>query len=102
MRRLDEALARLAAHALGGRVRRDEFGMLGFERLQAIHARVVLGVVNLGCVEDVVEVLVVAKVFAQGFDLLGGREAGRHGRNYRERGAGYFVERSFLWSAVFW
>jgi hypothetical protein len=79
VRRLDEAFAGLAADALGGRVGRDQLGMLGLERLQAVHARVVLGVGDLGRVEHVVEMLVVAKVLAQGFDLLLGREPGRHG-----------------------
>ena len=59
--------------------------MRGLERLQAVHPRVVLGVGQFGRIEDVVEVFVVANVFAQRFDLLVGREMGRHGRNYRER-----------------
>ena len=41
--------------------------------------RVVLGVGQFGGVEHVVEVLVVANLFAQRFDLLLGREPGRHG-----------------------
>ena len=40
-------------------------------------ARVVLGVGPLGRVEHVVEVLVVAELFAEGFDLLVGREVRR-------------------------
>ena len=37
--RLDEAVAGLAADALGRGVGRDEFGMRGFERAQAVHER---------------------------------------------------------------
>jgi len=51
----------------------SELGMLGFERLQAIRQRVVLRVGQFGRVEDVVQVLVAANLFAQRVDLLAGR-----------------------------
>ena len=69
---LGEALFRLATHALGGGVGREEAGVLGFEGLEAVHGLVVLGIGPLGGVEHVVEVLVVAEVFAESLDLLFG------------------------------
>ena len=70
MRNFDEALARLAAHALGGRVGGDQLGMLGLERLQLVHQAIEFGVADLGIVEHVVAVLVVADFLAQRVDLL--------------------------------
>ena len=78
--RLFEALGRLAAHALRRRVGRDQLGMRRFKSLQFVHQRVVLGVGDLGRVENVVEMLVAAQFFAQFFDLaLEGRLAHRYG-----------------------
>jgi hypothetical protein len=62
---LDEAFARLAAHALGWRVGRDQRGMLAFQRLQLVDQAVELGVGNLRVVEHVVAMLVVADLLAQ-------------------------------------
>ena len=78
VRRLDEAVAGLAADTLGGGVGRDEFGMGRFERTQAIVERIVPGVGELGRVEHIVEMLVAAQLLAQGFDLLAGGGFGRH------------------------
>ncbi len=83
-----EAVFGLAADALGRGVGGDEVGVGGLEEFEAVHEGVVLGVGQLGGVKDVVEVLMVAEVGAEGFDLLVGREglrgcsscgAGRHG-----------------------
>ena len=43
--------------------------MLGFERLEPAHQGVVLGVGQLGIVEDVVEVVVTVYLLAQLFDF---------------------------------
>ncbi len=69
---LNEAFARLTAHAKGGGVRRNQFGMLGFESLEAVHQLVVFGVRNLGLVQDVVKMFVAAQVGLQLFDLARG------------------------------
>jgi hypothetical protein len=65
----DEALARFAADALGGRIGGDQFGVLGFEGLEPAHERVVFGVGNLGSVQDVILVFVVAELFRELLDL---------------------------------
>ena len=70
MRHLDEALARLAADALGGRIRRDQLGMRRLQRLQLAHQRIVFGVGDFGRVQYVVQVLVVAQLLAQSVDFL--------------------------------
>ncbi len=95
MRDLLEAVFGLAADALGGGVGRQEIGMLGFERLQAVHQRVVVGVAESRIVEDVVEVLVVTEVVAEMLDFF----SGRHGRSIgtaraknQHRGHGGFTE----------
>ena len=56
-----------------------ELGVLFLERLEFVHELVEFGVGDLGIVEHVVAVLVVADLLAQGFDLLveGGRHAGK-------------------------
>ena len=76
VRHLDETFARLAAHALGGRIGRQQFGMLRLQIAQLAHQRVVFGVADLGLVENVVQVLVVAQRFAQLFDPGGGTSFG--------------------------
>jgi hypothetical protein len=45
---------RLATHALGRRVRRQQFGVRGFKRLQFPEQPVVLGIRNAGVVQHVV------------------------------------------------
>src|ERR1043166_349692 len=67
---LDESLPWLAAYALRGRVWRDQLGMLGLELFQFVDQLVEFGVADLGIVENVVAVFVVADPVAQGFDLL--------------------------------
>ena len=66
---LDEAFARFAADALGGRIGREQFGVLRFQRLELAHERVVFGVGDLGLVENVVQVFVVAQLFAELLDF---------------------------------
>ena len=65
-----ELTAEQKIDALRGRVWRNEVGMLGFEGFELVHALVVLRIGPGGGIEDVVEVLVVAKLFAESFDLL--------------------------------
>jgi len=65
MAELDEAFAGGAADALGGRVRGDERGVGLFEGLEFAHEDVVFGVGELGLIEDVIEVLVVAEIVAE-------------------------------------
>jgi hypothetical protein len=69
VRDFDESLARLAADALRGRIRRDQRGMLASRSSTAASA-VELGVADFGIVEDVIEMLVVANLLAQGLDLF--------------------------------
>src|ERR1035438_5503054 len=69
---LDESLARLSTDALGGGVRREQLGMLGLQRLEPAHQLVVFGVGDLGSVEDVVLLLVVAQLFGELLDLARG------------------------------
>jgi hypothetical protein len=64
MTELGEAFAGLAADALRGRVRGDEFGMGGLEFLEVAHEGVVFGVGDLGRIEDVIEMLVPAELLA--------------------------------------
>ncbi len=70
VRRFEEAVAGLATDALAGRVGRDQIRVLGLERLETLHQVVVLGIGEYGRVEHVVQVLVVAELVAEGFDLL--------------------------------
>ncbi len=60
-----KALARRAAHALRGRIGSPQFRILGFELLEPLHEPVELRVGNFRIVRDVIEVLVVANLFAQ-------------------------------------
>ena len=59
-----EALGRLAAHALGGRVEREQLRVRGLKELQLVHQRVVLGVGDLRRVQYVIQVLVAAQLRA--------------------------------------
>ena len=65
MGEFDEAFAGGAADALGGGVEGDERGVGLFEGLEFAHAGVVFGVGDLGLVEDVIEVLVVAEFLTE-------------------------------------
>jgi hypothetical protein len=67
-----ERLHRLSGHALGRRVRRDELGEALLDLFELPHQPVILGVADLGAVEDVVAVVVIADLGAQ----LLGPEAG--------------------------
>ena len=69
MPHLDETLARLAAHALGGRIRRDQLRMRGFQLLELAHHRVVFRVGDFGRVQHVVQVFVMAQLLAKSFDF---------------------------------
>ena len=88
---LVELVERLRPHALGGRVRGQQVGVLGLEVAQLVEQRVVLGVRDLRVVEDVVAVAVVIELLAQLADpLLGAAGGGAHtsraaGRSSRSR-----------------
>ncbi len=62
---LGQLADRLAADALGGRVGCDQLGVLGLDAPQLVEQRVVRVVLDLGVVEDVVAVAVVAELLAQ-------------------------------------
>lgn len=61
----DEAFAGGSTDALGGGVGGDERGVGLFEGLELAHEGVVLGVGELGLIEDVIEVFVVAEILAE-------------------------------------
>ena len=67
---LGESFFGLAADTLGGRIGSDEVGVVGFEALQLAHEVVEVGVGDRRLVEDVIEVLVVADLVAEGVDLF--------------------------------
>jgi hypothetical protein len=88
MGHLGEALAWLAAYTLRRRVRRYQRGMLRLQPLEPVHERVILGVGDFRCVEHVVEMFVVANLFAKSLNLFAWllcRLLGRHSDDYRER-----------------
>ena len=62
-------------------------GMLGLEILQLLHQLVEVGVADFGIVENVVEVLVVANLFAQSVNLFFDVFYGGHRADYSQ-GAG--------------
>ncbi len=66
---LDEAFARLAAHALGGRIGTRQLGMSFLQRLELAHQGVVFRVGDLGRVQHVIQVFVVAQLLAQILDF---------------------------------
>src|SRR5215470_20347416 len=67
MRNFDETLARLAAYTLRRRVRRDQLRMIGLDLLELVHQPVEFGIADLGIVEHVVAVLVMANLIAKQF-----------------------------------
>jgi hypothetical protein len=71
VRHLDEALTGFAAHALGGRVIRDQLRMRFLQRLQLPHHRVVFRVADFRRVQYVIEIFVMAQFLAQSFDFVG-------------------------------
>jgi hypothetical protein len=85
VRHLGEAFAGLATDTLGRRVGRDELWVGLLKLLQAVHQRVILRIGDFGRVEDVVEMLVVANLFAQRLDLFFSCRCSRHSEDYRER-----------------
>src|SRR5258706_16357965 len=66
----------LAADALGGRIRREELGMPGFEILELAHELVVRLIGDGRLREDVVPVIVGAQLLPQLFDPLKYRTLG--------------------------
>ena len=65
----EKSFARLAADTLRGGIRRDQLGMGGLELLQFLHQPVEFGVADLGIVENVVAILVIANLVAKLVDL---------------------------------
>ena len=82
-----EAVSRLAADPLGGRINREQIGVRGLDALELVHQGVVFGVCDFRCVEDVVEMLVAAEFGAKFFSAFRGIWVGvlriAHGVNYR-------------------
>ena len=76
VRHLLELRERLGADALRRRIGREELGMLRLEVPQLVDQLVVLGVGDLGVVEDVVAVVVVVELLAQFLHALLGRLGG--------------------------
>jgi len=66
-----KALGGLAAHALSGRVGREQLRVRSLDALELIHERVILGVGDLRRVHNVIEVLVTAQFGAQLLSALG-------------------------------
>jgi membrane-bound metal-dependent hydrolase YbcI (DUF457 family) len=71
VRDLGEALLRLAAHALRRRIRHNQLGMLGLERLQPVHPLVILRIGPDRRIEHVVQMLMMPQLFSQALDLVG-------------------------------
>ena len=69
MPHLDEALARLAADALRGRIRSDQLGIVGLELLKFLHQLVEFEVADLGIIENVVKMFVATDLLAKSFNL---------------------------------
>ena len=69
MPHFDETFAGLAAHALGRRIGRDELRVRRLQLQQLLHQEVEFGIADLGRVQNVIAMLVVADFFAQRFDL---------------------------------
>ncbi len=78
MRHFDEAFARPAADALGGRIGGNQLGMRGLDIAQPLYQGIIFGVGDGGRVEHVVQMLVPSNLFAQLFRLArGGQSAHR-------------------------
>ncbi len=67
-----EDVRRHAADPLSGRVPGDQLRVAGFQRLQLLHERVILGIGGVGLVEDIIPVVMMAQLCAQVFDLPAG------------------------------
>src|SRR5437868_12235390 len=70
MLHLEEAFTWFAANPLGGRIGTDQLRILDFHFFELIHEPVELRVRDLGIVEHVIAVLVVADFLSERFDLL--------------------------------
>ena len=70
MLHFDKALTRLAANALRGRIRRNQFRVLSFDFLELLHEPVKLGIRNLRRVKHVIKVLMAADFIAQRLKLI--------------------------------
>ena len=77
-----KSLARLAPNTLGGRVGRDELGILCLEFLQLPHQLIKFLVADRGLIENVIQVFVMTDFFAEGFDLLFGVFNSGHRADY--------------------
>jgi len=75
---LTECRERRSSNPLGWRLRRHQFRVLCFERLELVKQAVVLGVRNARLVEHVVAIIVGVNFAAQFGDALGGGLGGRH------------------------
>ena len=71
-----KGIQRLAAHALGGGIGRDQFGVRGLYGLQGLKQAVVLGIGNLRVVQHVVAMGVRMKLVAQAVDFGSIRQEG--------------------------
>ena len=60
-------------------------GVLRFQIFQSPHQRIEFGIVDLRLVEDVIQIFVVANLFAQRFDLFCGVFADGHRKDYRRK-----------------
>ncbi len=69
---LGETFLRLAPNTLRGRVGGDQLGMLRFQLLQLTRESIECSIGNFGRILPIVKVLVVADLFAQLFDSVGG------------------------------
>ena len=67
-----KSCARRAAHPLRGRIGRAQFGILGLQFLEPLHEAVECGVGNFRIVRHIIEVLILANLLAETFDLFGG------------------------------
>src|SRR5215470_11213370 len=68
MLNFDKALARLAAHTLRRRLRRDQSRMPGLKLLQFVHKTIEFRIADLGIVEHVIAVLVMTNLLAKRLD----------------------------------
>ena len=70
MRGFHDSFAGFSANPLGGRIGRDQLGMLGFELLQLVHQLVEFSVADLRIVKNVIAIFVVPDLVAERFDIL--------------------------------
>jgi hypothetical protein len=70
MRNFDESFTRFPAHPLSGRIRCDQLWMRRFQRFELPYQRVEFSVGDLGRVQDVIQILVVPQLLAQGLNFV--------------------------------